>query len=104
MDRLFDLTDYGGNEPTPREKATATRRSRLAAEPTAAVEAHQEPWCQLRHLRGLHPYFHLVGSYSDVSNCVALCGMQGTKVHNEGVTQMVRCPLCAIAQDILRPE
>jgi hypothetical protein len=52
----------------------------------------------------VHPFFHLVAAVNLFDNHVALCGVQGTKVHNDGVTQMVRCPLCATAQDILRPD
>jgi hypothetical protein len=98
QEQLFNPDIYGpGKHPrSTKSRTTLTERS-------SAVEVHQEPWCQLRHLSGLHPYFHLIGAQGDVGNCLALCGVRGTKVHNDGVTHMVRCPLCAVAQDILRP-
>jgi hypothetical protein len=71
-----------------------------ASERSAAVEAHAEPWCQLRHRRGVHPFFHLAAAQGDVGNVVAVCGLQGTKVHNDGVTQMIRCRRCAEVGDV----
>lgn len=95
---LFDADAYG-----PGKRPRVSKGRTTLAERSSAVEEHQEPWCMIRRIEGLHPFFHLVASQGDVGNVVALCGARGTKVHNQGVTHMVRCPLCALAQDILRP-
>jgi hypothetical protein len=98
QEQLFNPDVYGPGK-TPR----SAKRSTTLTERSAAAEPHQEPWCLLRGIDGVKPYFHLISSTNAYNNNIALCGTQGTKIHNEGVTQMVRCPLCAIAQDILRP-
>lgn len=102
VETLFDLEPYGGSQ-TRRERTAQKRadtRQRISSVP---VEPHVEPWCMVRHRQGLHPWFHLISSQSSVGAVLALCGVRGTKVHNDGVTQMVRCPTCVVAQDILRP-
>jgi hypothetical protein len=82
-------------------EAAAERRELRSRSPSASVvESHSEPWCLLRHRDGLHPFFHLAAAEGDVGNVVAVCGVQGTKVHNDGVTQMIRCPRCAEVGDV----
>jgi hypothetical protein len=89
-DTLFDPDIYGpGRKP----------RSAKADRASLPIEDHIEPWCVLRTTRGVLPFFHLPRGLNDYSSTVALCGATGTKVHNIGVDQMIRCPLCQLETD-----
>lgn len=90
QNRLFDVTDFGGAEPTARE----SRKPR--EKPELPVEPHQEPWVLMRNARGVAPYFHLVKGRNGWDASVALCDLEGTTITNAGVTQMIRCPECEV--------
>lgn len=89
---LFDPDPYTTGTP---------RKERRSSEATASlpIEQHVEPWCVLRQTKGVLPFFHLPKGLNDYSSTVAMCGATGTKVHNIGVTEMIRCPLCQLALD-----
>jgi hypothetical protein len=54
----------------------------------------------LRTTKGVMPFFHLPKGMNDYQSTVAMCGATGTKVHNTGVDQMIRCPLCQVASEM----
>jgi hypothetical protein len=87
QDRLFDVTEYGGDEPTPKEKPKPPK-------PEPIVEAWQDPWVLLRGRSGVLPFFHLEASRNEHGAVASVCGIVGTRITNDMVTQMIRCPLC----------
>ena len=91
-DTLFDLTDYGGTEPTAHEK----RRNRKTTTTSSPVEPHQEPWTCVRQIKGMLPFFHVIASQNSQGSVLTYCGQWGTKVTNLGVDDMIRCPMCQI--------
>lgn len=91
-DRLFDLTDYGGNEPTPHE----IERTKLQL----PIEPHRPPWQMIRNQRGPLPYFHLLRGVNGFGSASTLCGKQGTVITNLGVDQMIRCPECDLSSQV----
>lgn len=92
-DTLFDPDVYG-----PGKKRSGSQR--LPDRASLAVEDHLEPWCVLRTTRGVLPFFHLPKGLNDYASTVGLCGATGTKVHNIGVDQMIRCPLCQLESEL----
>lgn len=89
--RLFDVTPYGGDEPTPAEAKAAKPRQRVEL-PT---EAWVDPWVMIRNRSGVAPYFHLEQSRNTHGAVAAVCGLIGTRITNDGqVRLMVRCPEC----------
>jgi hypothetical protein len=90
-DTLFDPDIYG-----PGRKPRSDKPDRACL----AVEDHVEPWCVLRTTRGVLPFFHLPRGLNDYQSTVGLCGATGTKVHNIGVDQMIRCPLCQLESEL----
>jgi len=54
----------------------------------------------MRQRNGVAPYFHVPAARNPMGATVALCGLQGTSITNVGVSQMIRCPLCAVAQEM----
>jgi hypothetical protein len=97
-DRLFDVTDYGG-EVTPADKR---RRSRQATA-SSPVEPHQEPWTAMRNTKGVLPFFHVVASRNSQSASLSMCGQWGTTITNLGVDEMIRCPLCQLELERYTP-
>lgn len=94
--RLFDVTDYGGEQPTALE-------ARRAAQPQRAylpVEDHLEGWFVMRNRTGVYPFFHLENSRNEHGSVVTVCGLIGTKITNDGVRQMVRCPSCDLGAQL----
>lgn len=92
--RLFDIAPYGGAEPT----AAETPKPR--GEVTLPVEDHVDPWALVRSRTGVYPFFHLENARNDHGAITTVCGLIGTKVTNEGVKQMVRCPSCDLGAQL----
>lgn len=93
VEHLFDPSPFTTGTPK-------TRRSSGYATASLAVEAHLEPWCALRTNGGVAPFFHLPAGMNGYSATVARCGLTGTKIHNLGVDQMIRCPLCQLETEL----
>lgn len=91
-DRLFDVSAYGGDEPTAHDR----RRRSVHATTSSPVEPHQEPWTAMRNTKGVLPFFHVVASRNSQSASLTKCGQWGTTITNLGVEQMIRCPLCQL--------
>lgn len=92
QDRLFDVSDYGGEiEPTP------SRRKTVISYP---VEPWQEPWVLLRGRSGVYPFFHLERTRSSAGVVAAVCGTMGTRITNDSVDQMIRCPECDLGAQL----
>jgi hypothetical protein len=89
-DTLFDPDLYG--------PGTKRREPKRAVVPP--TEPHVEPWELMRQRNGVAPYFHVPAARNPMGATVALCGLQGTSITNVGVSQMIRCPLCAVAQEM----
>ena len=96
-ERLFDVTNYGG-EQTPAEKRAIKRQA--AARALLPVEPHVDPWVMLRTRQGVAPYFHLPAGRNGFESTVGLCGMTGTAITNTGVDEMIRCPLCQLETEL----
>ena len=97
-DRLFDMTEYGGAELTAKEQRAAKPRKVRIDYP---VEPLQPGWTVVRQRAGLLPFFHLVASTNPLMGVATLCGQAGSRVTNEAVTEMVRCPMCDAAQQLM---
>ena len=90
---LFDPDLYGpGRQPrrTTRERSTSL-----------PVEPHTEPWAAIRQHGGVAPFFHLPRGRNGYNATVAMCGLTGTEITNAGVDQMIRCPVCVVALDMM---
>lgn len=92
---LFDLEPYGGSAPTAKE-----RRAVRTPTPPPLVEPLEGGYHYLRNRYGVMPFAHLIASISPNSAAVTICGRIGTKMSDVGVSTMVRCQECDLAQQI----
>ncbi len=96
QDRLFDVSDYGGDEPTPVERRASRRKVAIEY----PVEPWIEPWVMLRARSGVLPFFHLEASRTPFGAIAAVCGAMGTRITNDMVDQMIRCPECDLGAQL----
>lgn len=94
QERLFDVTPYGGAEPTKAETPRPTIKVELP------VEEWEEGWFTIRCRSGVFPFFHLERARNSMSAVVTMCGIVGTKITNDSVHQMIRCPSCDMAAQL----
>ena len=74
-----------------------TRLPLQPSRPEIPVEDLVPGWRWIRTIRGVAPYTHLIKTQMNTSAVLAMCGLVGTTLSNEGITQMRRCPECDIA-------
>jgi hypothetical protein len=91
---LFDLESYGG-EPAQQLRSDASER--VAEVP---VEDLAPGWRWIRNRSGVQPYAHLIKAQMSTASVITMCDRVGTTLSNEGITQMRRCPLCDMAQQL----
>lgn len=88
-ERLFDVTAYGGYDPTPKEK----RKERKTLGIEHAVEPREEGWMLIRQRQGLLPFFHLIASTNPLGGVATHCALAGSVVPTD-IDEMIRCPSC----------
>lgn len=94
--RLFDVTPYGGAEPT---KTESKSHPRPHAE--LPVEDWVEPWVLIRNRQGVAPFFHLEQARNRHGAITTVCNLIGTRISNDGdLRRMVRCPSCDLGAQL----
>jgi hypothetical protein len=89
--QLFDPDEYG---PGRKPRRHPERLEQL-------VEPLAPGYTYLRDRRGVIPYAHLIAATTPEHASIALCGKVGTRITNAGVTSMIRCVECDLAQQML---
>jgi hypothetical protein len=95
IDRLFDVSEFGGAEPTPFEV-----RAERQAPPAPVVEPLAPGYQYMRDRRGVMQFAHLIASHAPSGASMAACGKIGTLITNAGVESMIRCQECDLAQQL----
>jgi hypothetical protein len=80
-DRLFDVSEFGG-----------------ADQPL--VEPLAPGYQYLRDSRGVMPFAHLIAATAGSGASATACGKIGSLITNAGVTSMIRCQECDLAQQL----
>jgi hypothetical protein len=89
--QLFDPDEYG---PGRKPRRHPERLEQL-------VEPLAPGYTYLRDRRGVLPYAHLIAATTPEGADLALCGKVGMRITNAGVTTMIRCVECDLAQQML---
>jgi hypothetical protein len=94
-DTLFDLGPYGGE---PAQRLRSSELERVAEVP---VEDLAPGWRWIRNRSGVQPYAHLIKAQMNTQSVLTMCDRVGSALSNEGIKQMLRCPECDLAQQLI---
>ena len=92
---LFDLDPYGGE---PAQRLRSSELERVAEVP---VEDLAPGWRWIRNRSGVQPYAHLIKAQMNTQSVLTMCDRVGSALSNEGIAQMLRCPECDLAQQLI---